>query len=205
MKMLWRRVLPLTLIAVLVGCNAAQHREQIKTRILQDRQEKDRYFLTNGNSPLSAEERSGFDGLQYFPVDLNYRFVATFHPYSSIDTIVMAAGEDHRQPYLRWGEFSFTINGHHGTLHVYKPLKVSDGYHPYYFIPFYDETNGTLTYGGGRYLDVPVHDGKKYVIDFNRAYNPYCAYDADHWVCPLPPQENTLSFAIHAGEKIPRM
>jgi len=204
-KMLWRRVFPLTLIALLISCNGANHRDQIKTRILHERQEKDRYFLANENSPLSGEEKSRFDGLQYFPVDLNYRFVATFHPYSSVDTIVMAAGKDHRRPFLRWGEFEFSVNGHRGKLHVYKPLKVDDGYHPYYFIPFYDQTNGAQTYGGGRYLDVPVRDTHKYVIDFNRAYNPYCAYDADRWVCPLPPQENALDFAIQAGEKIPQM
>lgn len=188
-------------IVILVGCTAAENSEEISSRLLADRQEKEECFLDHERSPLTGEQKKAFDGLNFYPVDLEYRVRATIREHPSKDTIEMAMSAQGTQKYIRWGEFEFSVSDYNGKLQVYKPLQYSDDYQPYFFIPFRDQTNGESTYGEGRYLDIPIHESDTYIIDFNRAYNPYCAYNPGGWSCPLPPQENTLDFPLRAGEK----
>ncbi len=191
----------LFIIMLLVGCTTAENSEEISSHLLADRQEKEECFLNHERSPLTEEQKGAFDGLNFYPVDLEYRFHTTIREHSTKDTIEMAMSAQGEQKYIRWGEFEFSVSDFEGELQVYKPLQYSDDYQPYFFIPFRDKTNGESTYDGGRYLDIPIHESDTYVIDFNRAYNPYCAYDSNRWSCPLPPEENTLDFPLRAGEK----
>jgi hypothetical protein len=97
--------------------------------------------------------------------------------------------------YYKYGQFSFEVNGQPVTLQVYQDLDRN-----YFFLPFVDATAPDETYGAGRYLDLEPEQGNTFTIDFNYAYNPYCAYN-DRWNCPIPPKENRLAIRIEAGEK----
>lgn len=102
-----------------------------------------------------------------------------------------------RQLFNRVGRFDLSIEGKSVTLNAYQSAEKDD---PSLFIPFRDSTSGNESYGSSRYLDLPVEHNDEYTVDFNYAYNPYCAY-SDAYVCPLPPRENWLAVAIEAGEK----
>jgi len=192
----------LLIFSVMQSCGEQSDSESIVSQIRQDRQEKNQYFQADSSSPLLPEQRQDFTGLRYYPVDLDYRVETQIREYPSKDTVEMTTTKDRKQSYLRWGWFDFTIHGKTDTLNVYKPVEMPNDYPPYFFIPFYDRTNNKTTYGGGRYLDTKIHDSNDYVIDFNRAYNPYCAYDHERWSCPIPPMENRVNFAVEAGEKM---
>ncbi|MDB4919664.1 DUF1684 domain-containing protein [Mucilaginibacter sp.] len=108
------------------------------------------------------------------------------------------------QQYVRYATLSFTLKGKPMQLSLYKSISLSKlpQYKDYLFLPFADETNGASTYAGGRYIDLRAGDlkGNTLVIDFNKAYNPYCAFGGGY-SCPKPPDENRLQVAIEAGEK----
>ena len=108
---------------------------------------------------------------------------------------------------MKYGELSFVLDGESQTLAIYQSLKLltMPQYKDYLFIPFKDETNGRETYGGGRYLDIRMGAIKsgKVSLDFNKAYNPYCAFaSAGGYSCPVPPRENHLKVAVKAGEMV---
>lgn len=189
------------LVFILIGCSEMDNKE-IKSEILETRQEKNEYFQNSPDSPIPVDKREQFRALNYFPVDLDYRVTTSIDEYADKDTVVMTTTKKREQYYLRWGYFDFTIEGRQDTLQVYQPLQTSADQEPYFFIPFYDATNNRSTYGGGRYLDIAEREKNSYVIDFNQAYNPYCAYDYERWSCPMPPMDNTVDFAIEAGEKV---
>jgi uncharacterized protein (DUF1684 family) len=111
---------------------------------------------------------------------------------------MMATSTGTRQAYLRSGAFTFEIEGRSLKLIVYKSTE--DPYARSLFIPFSDETSGRETYAAGRYLDIEEQAGDDYELDFNMAYNPYCAY-SEEYTCPIPPVENKLPVKILAGEK----
>jgi uncharacterized protein (DUF1684 family) len=107
-----------------------------------------------------------------------------------------------REPeYRKYGEVHFVLQGQQLRLNVYQSLDLvhTPGYEDYLFIPFTDLTNGHETYGGGRYLDFRIPKAASVWLDFNRAYNPYCAYTSGKYSCPVPPPENRLPVAVRAG------
>ncbi len=198
---------PIILLMVLVlpvaqSCSHQNDSTSIVTQIRNDRQEKDAYFKSDSSSPLLPQQRKNFTGLQYYPINLDYRIETQIQEFPEKDTVNMTTTKNRTQQYLRWGWFAFSIHGKSDTLNVYKPVKMPEDYPPYFFIPFYDKTNNQTTYGGGRYLDTQIHPSRMYVIDFNEAYNPYCAYDHKRWSCPIPPMDNRVDFPIEAGEKM---
>ncbi|RYZ89654.1 MAG: DUF1684 domain-containing protein [Proteobacteria bacterium] len=142
--------------------------------------------------------------LHFFPADSSYRVTATFEKIDDRAGFQMPTSQRSMQAYFRYGKIRFSINGTPCELTVYqsKDLLRMDKYKDYLFIPFTDATTGTSTYDGGRYIDVTTPDirDNKLVIDFNKAYNPYCCYTAGY-SCPIPPKENALPVAINAGEQ----
>ncbi len=142
--------------------------------------------------------------LQFFPIDPAYYVKCKFEPISNGEWFPMPTTSAGNQIDRKYGKLSFTIGGRSLSLFVYqsKSLLQTRDYEDYLFVPFTDKTNGSETYGGGRYLDCrigEIHDGYL-VLDFNKAYNPYCAYRPGY-SCPIPPKENDLPVAIRAGEK----
>ncbi|MCC2547664.1 DUF1684 domain-containing protein [Hymenobacter sp. BT175] len=170
-------------------------------RLRQERQEKNDTFRRPADSPLSSAEREHFDSLRYFRPSPDYRLDAKLEQFGKPDTIVLPMSDGKTEKYLRWGKASFTLPGQQAGQQLVLFLK-ADGRDSTLFVPFTDQTNGRETYGGGRYLDaaLPEKNATELTLDFNRAYNPFCAYN-DSYSCPVPPAENRLPVAIAAGEK----
>ncbi len=172
-----------------------------KADIEMQRKEKDRFFAIHPQSPIPAEHRGQFEGLEYYPVDLAYRFELELYEHSDKKALQIEDTGGNARNFLRWGEFRFTIAGKECKLQAYK----SEAAEQRLFIPFKDTTSGKETYGAGRYLDLDydsdrTHDGD-WILDFNKAYNPWCAY-SENYVCPFVPPENWLDVTVRAGEKI---
>ena len=161
----------------------------------QFRAQKDDFFLHDWQSPLEADQRKDFTGLKYYPENPALRLTIPIEPHANPEIVTMITSTGSAREYVKYGQFSFEVNGEIATLQVYQDSDSED-----FFLPFVDATAPDETYGAGRYLDIePIGDGT-FLIDFNYAYNPYCAYN-DKWSCPIPPQENRVPVRIEAGEK----
>jgi uncharacterized protein len=157
------------------------------------RQQKDQFFRIDPHSPLTPEQRRDFRGLNYFPENLELCLDVEVEEFAQKDEIDMETTGGYAQTYERYGRFRFTVDGQPAELTIYH------GPHGF-FLPFVDALAATETYGAGRYLEPEPIEGGKFRVDFNEAYNPYCAYN-ENWSCPITPAENRLKVAIRAGEK----
>jgi uncharacterized protein (DUF1684 family) len=171
-----------------------------KANVQRARKSKDSSFAQQWESPIPPQDRPGFKGLGYYPLDPSYRFELELHEHPEKQVVKMAYTKGNEQDFLRWGEFRFKIGGEEQTLQAYKGSREEE----MLFVPFKDATSGKETYGAGRYLDLePQRDRTaegKWTLDFNQAYNPWCAY-SETYTCPFVPVENWLEVAILAGEK----
>jgi uncharacterized protein (DUF1684 family) len=165
---------------------------------------KDKQFKSAGNSPIPREKIRNFSHLQYFPVDAAYRVEATYLANDTGTTFTIETSTAEKRTYVKKGSLQFTLHGKRLTLAAYQDetLAGTKKYAKHLFVPFTDVTTGKESYGAGRYLDVNFPDGQTVTLDFNLAYNPYCAYN-HNYSCPIPPRENHLPVRIEAGEKIP--
>ncbi|MCF6347164.1 MAG: DUF1684 domain-containing protein [Flavobacteriaceae bacterium] len=153
-------------------------------------------------SPLTKKDLKKFKSLDFFPIDSTYRVIAKFELNENPIFFEMPTSTGRRPIYKTYGTATFTLNGKELKLHIYQDqdlIKEPD-YKNHLFIPFTDLTNSNGSYGGGRYIDLEIPEDDTMVIDFNRAYNPYCAYN-EKYSCPIPPRENDLSVEIKAGVK----
>lgn len=172
---------------------------QYALRLGKTRKEKSDSFRRVQGSPLSAEQREAFDSLRYFAPDKTYRVEARLEVLPGRDTVAIPLTDGKADKYLRWGRASFTLNSQNLSLTLFKRIGGEDST---LFVPFTDKTNGFSSYGGGRYLDVapPPPGATELVLDFNDAYNPFCAYN-NTYACPVPPADNRLAVEIRAGEQ----
>ena len=171
-------------------------------RVLADRARKDAEFKAQDNrfSPVPAERRAGFPPLAYYPVRAEYRAPAALTEIRSDPPVVIELPNTAHQleRKVKVGTLSFMLAGAQYKLSAFAE-RVGDVQR--LWVPFRDLTSGLETYGGGRYLDLDQTATGLYDLDFNRAYHPYCVYDAS-WICPYPPSENRLEIAIRAGERL---
>ncbi len=158
------------------------------------RAQKDEFFANHPQSPLTREQKGDFHGLRYFPENPALRIEAAVDEFPVKAEIQMQTSTGDVQTYQRFGRFHFVVDDQPAELTVYTN---ENGY----FVPFVDALAGAETYPAGRYLEPEPLAGGKFLVDFNYAYNPYCAYN-DRWSCPLPPAENRLKVPIRAGEKL---
>ncbi len=158
------------------------------------RRMKDQYFAASPDSPLTPEQRQGFHGLNYFPENPALRLEAVVEVFTTRDTIVMQTTTGDEREYTRYGRFKFTVDGQPAELTLYYGEQG-------FFLPFVDALAGSETYPAGRYLEPEPLPGNRFRVDFNDAYNPYCAYN-EQWSCPITPAENRLKVPICAGEKV---
>ncbi|HEX5014873.1 MAG TPA: DUF1684 domain-containing protein [Candidatus Limnocylindrales bacterium] len=166
------------------------------------RAEKDAFFKTNAGSPIPPEERDVFEGLPYYPVNVDLVFEGlTLAPYQGDEPtdFQIPTSDGRLRPARRAGSLAFEVNGQPRRLTAYE----LDGAHSdgRVFVPFLDATSGHETYGAGRYLDLEPDEDGTYAIDFNLAYHPSCVY-APKFSCPLTPAENRLPDRIEAGERL---
>jgi len=166
-----------------------------------NRAEKDQFFDEHPQSPIPPEERDDFDGLDYFDPDLAYRVEATVSTADPPQPVEMETSDGRTVRYLHVATFAFELEGESYELAGYRqPDDDSGGF----FVPFRDKTTGQQTYKGGRYMELEpegeIADGHEVVLDFNLAYNPFCAF-SETFSCPLPPEENWLGTTVEAGER----
>jgi uncharacterized protein (DUF1684 family) len=167
--------------------------------ITKEREEKDLFMISSKESPFAADPEA-YKGLSYFPPDPKYKIIASLTPIEDRKTITLATNDGKEQRYTEYAYAEFDLDGYHHKLLI---LEVSDmgPFRGKLFFAFGDETSADETYGAGRYLDLEKVPGSKTItLDFNKAYNPYCAY-TEKFSCPLPPPENLLTIPIKAGEK----
>lgn len=159
-------------------------------------------FADSLKSPLTKEDFKSFESLEFFPLNEKFIVEATFIRTKKEKAFGMKTTTSRTPLYVKYGELHFTIDGKNLKLNVYKNLDLSkkSGYEDYLFLPFSDLTCGKESYIGGRYVDMKVQKGKTWTIDFNKAYNPYCAYNYEY-SCPIVPLENDLDIEILAGVK----
>ncbi|WP_408612149.1 DUF1684 domain-containing protein [Flavivirga spongiicola] len=154
-------------------------------------------------SPLKDKDRKQFEGLDFFNFDSTYVVKAQFKRTPNEKSFKMKTTTTRLPEYVKYGELSFDLKGKSFSLNIYQNLGLieKEGYEDYLFLPFLDETNGLESYGGGRYIDARIPEGNTFIIDFNKAYNPYCAYN-DKYSCPIVPRKNYLKTRIEAGVKV---
>lgn len=174
----------------------------VAQEILGSRSKKERELKDKKLSPLRAKERRKFKGLNYFPIDLQYRVNARFIETETPQLFKMQTTTSRLPEYRKFGEVRFVLDGTQYKLEVYQSPEIAGrrGYEDYLFIPFTDLTNGEETYEVGRYIDLRIPDSDTVVLDFNMAYNPYCSYSSN-FSCPIPPAANDLPIQIPVGEK----
>jgi uncharacterized protein (DUF1684 family) len=169
--------------------------------VLQNRRDRDAAFKTSPQSPIPAQDRARFQGLSYFPFNPALQFRLKLNRYPIPARIRMATNTGEIRDGLRYGYFEFDTEEQRCRLQVYRLDDGGDSGKASLFIPFKDSTSGKETYGAGRYIDLAENTSGIYDLDFNQAYNPYCAY-GEEYSCPIPPEENRLAIPIRAGEKI---
>lgn len=198
------------LAATALGCGAQAPTADYRQTVLQERVQRDMDMRSKG-SVLPRAARASFRGLNYFPVDSAYRMTVPLERLAAPDTVLMAESTGGAALHTRVGHVAVPLPQGTERLAVFRAEDAPAGK---LWIPFADATNGQTTYGAGRYVDVqlqsdgPGGDGpgsdSLAVVDFNRTYNPTCAYNPAY-ACPLPPDENRLAVAVPAGEKRPAL
>ncbi len=160
-------------------------------------------FADSSSSPLTKEDREHFNALSFFEVDSSFRVSAKFK--RKLGKVFNMKTTTDRQPQYRlYGNLVFKIFGKKYRLSLYQNIQLSqtEKYKEYLFLPFTDASNGRSTYGGGRYIDFEIPRQKWVDLDFNKAYNPYCAYNG-RYSCPIPPPQNDVDIEIKAGVQAP--
>ncbi|MBU0741536.1 DUF1684 domain-containing protein [bacterium] len=178
--------------------------EAWEIRLVEMRIDKNERFTDPEQTPLMEQDLPGFEGLNYYYPVPELRFRVPFVETAAADTVTLVKRQGESVRYLRKGHVAFKHEGSVYKLQAFGPVGAApDG--DYLWLPFYDETSGEETFGGGRYLDLEVDDEGIAELDFNFAYNPLCDYNHERYNCTLPPEENRLEIPVRAGEKLFRL
>ena len=184
--------------------NSLFAQDDYKASILEFQRELNEEFKNPDESPLSKKEQKDFKGHNYYPIVEKFHVIAKFEKLPTQSLFHMKTTANSIKDYDVYGVATFTLDGKEYQLNIYQShqLRTQEKYKDYLFLPFTDQTNGIETYGGGRYMDLRIPSGNTIELDFNKAYNPFCAY-ATGYACPIPPKENDLSLGITAGVLMP--
>ncbi|MBP0612355.1 DUF1684 domain-containing protein [Chryseobacterium sp. cx-311] len=179
----------------------SQSVEEHAVEILKFQAELNREYRDVRETPLRGVNFKNFKEHPFFAVDFNYRIAAKFKRTENALPFEISTSSGHTKPYVEFGEATFAVDGKNFMLKIYQSVHLVEKpeYKNHLFLPFHDATNGKETCGGGRYLDLEIPSGDTVVLDFNKAYQPYCAYNAYDYSCPIVPTENTLPVAVKAG------
>lgn len=187
-------IIPFALVAYLFTLSSGNDEEYIQ-EINDFRHEKHDFFKNSQGSPF-VQKQVTYQEVEFFTVKPEFKVSATLDRLSKREVVSITNSDGSVVKYIKFARANFKLQGEDVSLLILKPL----GFGNQFLTAFGDETSGETTYGGGRYLDLVIGKSDRIEIDFNKAYNPYCAYMAD-FLCPLPPKENFLSVSIEAGEK----
>jgi uncharacterized protein len=185
-------------LAVVYTMTGTEDFEVYVEKVEKERDRQFKFIKFNIDSPLSEAQKNNFKELDFFPIDPKYKLRAKMIALEEKKMIELPMTDGSVEKYLKHSYAEFELNGKPQKLLLLQSVKELDKRN--FFLAFADETSGEQTYGGGRYINLR-QDGKNSItIDFNMAYNPYCAYNPD-FACPLPPKENILQIPIPVGEK----
>lgn len=182
------------------GKDYSPEQKEYVSSIEKQRVEKDEYMKNNPNSPFNFKGKVEFHPLKYFDVNPEYVFTSKLNEYKSTDTISIFGTKGEERKVIRYGFVSFEHKNKSYRVNVYKGFTKNG--EEYFSIWFTDRTTGDESYNVGRYLDFELNPEKEflYTIDFNLAYNPYCAYSPDY-TCAIPTKEDYIDLEIEVGEK----
>jgi len=192
-------------ILILFSCSKKQH-SYSDEQVAQFKQDFEKYinekneYCKSNDSPLLKDDKPDFKGLHYFDYNPNFRFEGPIHIYEKPDTVKIYGTKNDERPSLKFGYFEFSLDGKINQLQIFKILRKNPQQNDYLFLGFTDATSNEETYGGGRYINLELNEENFYLVDFNYAYNPYCAYNP-RYSCAIPTRENHLELAVKAGEK----
>jgi len=194
-----RKLIFLFLIGALLGCK--QDKEPILGETEFQKQMNADYKDAT-KSPLKEKDRKKFKGLDFYKFDSTYFVTAKFTRTPDEKPFKMRTTTDRLPNYVKYGIVEFQLEGKSHQLDIFQNLDVleEEEYEDYLFLPFLDNTNGEGSYSGGRYVEGKIPEGNTIIIDFNTAYNPYCAYN-DKYSCPIVPRQNYVDANIMAGVK----
>lgn len=191
-------IVAVVLVGIYYSFSGNQTSEGYIAKIEQQRKEKDNDMRSGEDSPFG--DSIEFTGLKYFPIDAKYRIDARLTEIHPRKTITLPTSDDRQKTYQEYAYAEFKLDGVENKLLILEIIDMGP-YRGTLFLAFADKTSAVETYGAGRYLELKKVPGAKSItLDFNEAYNPYCAY-SDKFSCPFPPKENILNVEIKAGEK----
>ena len=187
-------------VVLQVSCGDEAYRQEMATFYF----EQNKKFKDPERSPLNEEDRKHFSKLPFFEINKDYRIEAEFTRTPGEQPFEMPTTTDRLPVYMKYGVANFELEGNSIELEIYQNVELRN--HPQYgnqlFLPFTDLTNGKESYAGGRYIDLEIPESDEIIIDFNKSYNPYCAYNSKY-SCPIPPEANRIDISIFAGIKAP--
>lgn len=176
------------------GESTAQYTERIEA----ERERQFKYLKFNLESPLTEAQKGDLDQLDFYPVDETFKVKARLEPLEVKKMVQIPLTDGSVEKYVRHSFVVFELKGQEVKVLLLQAADEADKRN--FFLAFADATSGEETYGGGRYLNLRQDGQRSITIDFNLAYNPYCAYNPE-FACPIPPKENILEIPIPAGEK----
>ncbi len=192
----------LCLLFILLSlCLSAQTEKDNIAAIKKFQKELNAEYLNPKETPLRGDNLKNFKKHPFFPINLKYRVIANVVKTENPVPFEWPTSSGKFKQYREYGKVRFELDGQYLTLTLYQSLDLMkmDKYKDHLFLPFRDLTNGTDTYGGGKYMDLKIPAGNEIVLDFNQSYQPYCAYNALDYNCPIVPEENKLPIRIEAG------
>jgi uncharacterized protein (DUF1684 family) len=194
--------LPIIFAVILFLVNFSASCQWTKKHAKQWQKEMNTSFKSDKTSPLEEHHRMKFKRLPFFNINKKFAINASWVRCSDSSWFEMETTTNRRPIYRKFAKLSFFFKGEKYSLTAFQPQKMykKKGYENYLFIPFGDASNGHKTYGGGRYVEVNFTNEDFLLIDFNKSYNPYCAY-SNRYSCPKVPFENILNITINAGVK----
>ncbi|MBT2621024.1 MULTISPECIES: DUF1684 domain-containing protein [Chryseobacterium] len=192
-------ILILFLFPLLVFSQKTISKEEKEVKKFQ--KELNEEYLNSKETPLRGDNFTNFKEHPFFPFDLKYRVTANFVKTENSEPFEIPTSSGKTKQYKEYGKASFQLDGKPYTLTLYQSLDLlkQEKYKDYLFLPFRDATNEKETYGGGKYMDLKIPKGNTIILDFNQSYQPYCAYNAYDYNCPIVPEENKLPVEIRAG------
>lgn len=173
----------------------------VKLEIEKFQKDLNKEYLDKKETPLRGDNYTNFKQHPFFPIDLKYRVIANFVKNENPVPFELPTSSGKSKLYQEYGKATFLLDGKSYTLTIYQSLDLMkmEKYKDHLFLPFRDETNQKETYGGGKYMDLKIPKGNTIVLDFNQSYQPFCAYNAYDYNCPIVPEENKLPVEIKAG------
>lgn len=186
-----------------LSCICLHSQTKFEKEIFHFQDSVNQVFSNPDLSPLDKKNLKNFSGLDFYPPDSMYRVLASFTRLENATPFRMKTTTERLPVYEPYAKATFTLYDKEYELTIYQShdLRLNPLFRDYLFLPFTDDSNGESTYGGGRYIGLHIPKGDSILIDFNKAYNPYCVYSFQY-SCPIPPAENYLPIAVHAGLKM---